>query len=86
MKSTADSMQYEFRRAGYTYVAVGDCWMASKRDAQGKLQADTARFPSGMQAVAKYVREVVDLQYICVTYQSMCCVLCDISKYVLCDV
>ena len=41
--------------AGYQYVAIDDCWLADERDSQGKLQADTKRFPSGMKALADYV-------------------------------
>ena len=41
--------------AGYEYVNVDDCWMAPQRDADGRLQADPVRFPSGMAALADYV-------------------------------
>ena len=44
-----------YREAGYEYVAVDDCWPANERDAQGKLQPDPKRFPSGMKNLAKYV-------------------------------
>jgi alpha-galactosidase len=40
---------------GYRYVNVDDCWMASTRDAQGRLQANATRFPSGIRALADYV-------------------------------
>lgn len=40
---------------GYRYVTVDDCWMAFERDAQGNLQADRIRFPSGIKALARYV-------------------------------
>ena len=40
---------------GYTYVVIDDCWMASRRDEQGYLQADPERFPSGIKALADYV-------------------------------
>nr|EMP11860.2 alpha-galactosidase [Gordonia sp. NB41Y] len=43
------------RDAGYTYVVVDDCWMAPTRAADGRLQADPVRFPSGMAALADYV-------------------------------
>ncbi|XP_078721082.1 alpha-galactosidase A-like [Lampetra fluviatilis] len=41
--------------AGYEYVCIDDCWPAAKRDAQGRLQADPERFPSGIKALADYV-------------------------------
>jgi hypothetical protein len=41
--------------AGYEYVNIDDCWMAPERDAQGRLQADPERFPSGIKAIADYV-------------------------------
>ncbi|MBU3895658.1 ricin-type beta-trefoil lectin domain protein [Serratia rubidaea] len=41
--------------AGYRYLIVDDCWMASNRDAQGQLYGDPERFPSGMKALADYV-------------------------------
>lgn len=40
---------------GYVYVNIDDCWMASTRDAQGRLQAHPTRFPSGIKALADYV-------------------------------
>ncbi|MFD5825047.1 glycoside hydrolase family 27 protein [Lentzea sp. NPDC060358] len=43
------------RDAGYSFVVVDDCWMAHERDAQGRLQADPATFPSGMKALGDHV-------------------------------
>lgn len=43
------------RDAGYEYVVVDDCWMNSTRDAQGNLQANPSRFPSGMKALGDYI-------------------------------
>ena len=40
---------------GYPYVDIDDCWMARQRDADGRLQADPKRFPSGIKALADYV-------------------------------
>ena len=42
------------RDAGYTYVNIDDCWHG-KRDADGFIQPDPQRFPSGMKALADYV-------------------------------
>lgn len=46
-----------FRDAGYVYVSVDDCWMAVERDANGDLQADPVKFPSGMKALGDYIHE-----------------------------
>jgi alpha-galactosidase len=43
------------RDLGYQYVNVDDCWMAPERGADGSLQADPLRFPSGIPALAEYV-------------------------------
>ena len=40
------------RDLGYVYVNLDDCWMAPERDANGDLQADPVRFPSGIAALA----------------------------------
>ncbi|OLF19214.1 NPCBM/NEW2 domain-containing protein [Actinophytocola xanthii] len=56
IRGTADAMVSSgMRAAGYTYVNIDDCWMAPERDAQGRLQADPVRFPSGIKALADYV-------------------------------
>ena len=55
----ADVMAAEgYRDVGYQYVAVDDCWPADTRDAQGRLQPDPRRFPSGMKALADYASTV----------------------------
>ncbi|MGU3292170.1 glycoside hydrolase family 27 protein [Williamsia sp. M5A3_1d] len=41
--------------AGYRYVVVDDCWYNPTRDAQGRLTASSARFPSGMAALGAYL-------------------------------
>lgn len=40
---------------GYRYVNIDDCWQASARDADGKLQCDKVNFPNGIKALAEYV-------------------------------
>jgi len=40
--------------AGYTYLNLDDCWHG-ERDAQGFIQPDAKRFPSGMKALADYL-------------------------------
>lgn len=40
---------------GYEYVIVDDCWLAKNRSADGNLEADKKRFPSGIKALSNYV-------------------------------
>jgi alpha-galactosidase len=40
--------------AGYDYINIDDCWMASER-VDGHLVADPTKFPDGIKAVADYV-------------------------------
>lgn len=40
---------------GYNVVSLDDCWPEHERDEQGRLQADSKRFPSGIPALADYV-------------------------------
>lgn len=44
-----------WKDAGYEYVCIDDCWPSKQRDAQGRLQADPKRFPSGIKSLAQYV-------------------------------
>ena len=39
---------------GYQYIVIDDCWHGV-RDADGFIQPDPKRFPSGMKAVADYI-------------------------------
>ncbi|WP_203996641.1 NPCBM/NEW2 domain-containing protein [Virgisporangium aurantiacum] len=56
IKATADAIvSTGLRESGYTYVNIDDCWMASTRDAQGRLQPHPTRFPGGIKALADYV-------------------------------
>lgn len=34
---------------------LDDCWQADTRDAQGRIQADPVRFPSGLSALGEYI-------------------------------
>jgi alpha-galactosidase len=43
------------RAAGYQYVNIDDCWMASARDGSGHLVPDPVKFPHGISGVAGYV-------------------------------
>ena len=56
IRDTADALvDSGLRDLGYRHVNIDDCWQAPARDAQGHLQADPARFPSGIAALADYV-------------------------------
>lgn len=44
------------RDVGFEYVNIDDCWQV-ERYADGTIQPDPARFPSGMKAVADYAHE-----------------------------
>jgi len=57
VRRTADALVASgMRDAGYVYVNIDDCWQG-QRDADGFLQADPERFPSGIAALADYVHE-----------------------------
>lgn len=56
IRDTADALVASgMKDAGYEYVNIDDCWMAPERDADGNLQADPERFPSGIASIADYV-------------------------------
>ena len=60
----ADHMASDgFREVGYEYVIMDDCWLAKTRDANGRLQPDPQRFPSGIKALADYVSLSADCNY-----------------------
>ncbi|WP_045859353.1 glycoside hydrolase family 27 protein [Teredinibacter purpureus] len=57
IKATADAMAKNgMKAAGYEYVNIDDCWHG-ERDANGNIQVDAERFPSGMKALADYVHK-----------------------------
>lgn len=56
IKEIADAMKDSgLAAAGYRYVNIDDCWQASERDAEGRLQWDKITFPSGIKALSEYV-------------------------------
>jgi len=56
LKSIADALVTTgMKDAGYTYLIIDDLWAAASRDANGMLQADATKFPSGMKALADYM-------------------------------
>ncbi len=55
IRGQADAMVASgMKAAGYTYLVIDDCWQKS-RDADGNIQPDPERFPSGMKALADYI-------------------------------
>jgi alpha-galactosidase len=55
IKATADALVSSgLRDAGFVYVNLDDCWHGA-RDAQGNIQPDPVRFPSGMKALGDYL-------------------------------
>ncbi len=56
IKEIADAMsQSGLVEAGYKYVNIDDCWQASTRDKEGRLQCDKETFPGGIKSLAQYV-------------------------------
>ena len=57
IRNAADALvDTGLRDAGYEYVVVDDCWMASETDSEGRLQP-SADFPNGIAALADYVHD-----------------------------
>jgi alpha-galactosidase len=58
IEATIDAMVASgMRDAGYRYVNLDAGWAAPRRDAAGNMQADPARFPGGIPAVARYAHD-----------------------------
>lgn len=58
IKEIADAMKDSgLAEAGYRYINIDDCWQASERDEQGRLQADKVNFPGGIKSLCKYVND-----------------------------
>lgn len=59
IKQIADAMKNSgLADAGYRYVNIDDCWQASSRDENGRLQCDKATFPGGIENLAHYVNSL----------------------------
>ncbi|HPR89632.1 MAG TPA: alpha-galactosidase, partial [bacterium] len=55
IRSAVDAMVSSgMQAAGYRYIVIDDCWHG-KRDADGFIQPDPVRFPSGMKALTDYI-------------------------------
>lgn len=56
VKNIADTMVSDgYLDAGYEYLVIDDCWSSRVRNENGELEADPAKFPSGIKALADYV-------------------------------
>lgn len=56
IKQQADAMVSSgMKDVGYEYLVVDGGWRAATRDADGNMQVDLTKFPSGMKALADYV-------------------------------
>ncbi|CAF1144803.1 unnamed protein product, partial [Adineta steineri] len=51
-------VQGGYLEAGYKYIIIDDCWLNHSRAADGSLQPDETRFPSGIRALADYVHSL----------------------------
>jgi alpha-galactosidase len=59
IEQTALAMHTDgMQAAGYDYVNVDDCWLATTRAANGQLRANPLTFPQGVKAVADYVHSL----------------------------
>lgn len=60
VRSTAEALRdLGMQELGYNYIVVDDCWsVKGKRDGNGDLIADPAKFPSGMAALADYLHSL----------------------------
>ena len=55
IREVADAMVSSgMKAAGYEYINIDDCWQG-KRDSEGFIHPDSAKFPSGIKALADYV-------------------------------
>lgn len=55
VRETADSIVVSgMKDVGYQYVVIDDCWQGV-RDANGFIQLNAQRFPSGMKALGDYI-------------------------------
>jgi alpha-galactosidase len=56
IKEMADAIVASgMKDAGYEYIVLDDAWLSKERDADGNLQGDPKRFPSGMKALGDYL-------------------------------
>lgn len=60
-----------YASVGYEYINVDDCWLEKTRSSTGRLVPDRKRFPSGMKALADYVRLLIFLKSYPQTYANI---------------
>jgi alpha-galactosidase len=55
IRGAADAMVTSgLKDAGYSYIVIDDCWQGA-RDANGNIQPDAKKFPSGMKTLGDYI-------------------------------
>ena len=55
IRETADAIvKSGMKDVGYQYIVIDDCWHG-ERNAQGFIQPDPKRFPSGMRSLGDYI-------------------------------
>lgn len=58
VREVADAMVNRgMKDVGYEYIVIDDCWQIG-RDSLGFIVADTAKFPSGIKALADYIHSL----------------------------
>jgi hypothetical protein len=56
IKRQSDCLVSEgYHDVGYEYVTIDDCWSATERDKNGRLQPNYDRFPNGIKNLSDYV-------------------------------
>ena len=45
-------------KLGYEYVLIDDCWMKTKREKNGRLEADPVKFPKGMKHLTDEIHKL----------------------------
>lgn len=57
IREMADAMvESGMAKAGYEYIVIDDCWQIGRRE-DGRIVADSTKFPSGIKALADYIHE-----------------------------
>lgn len=58
VRQVADAfVERGLKEAGYEYIVIDDCWQI-ERDSLGFIVADSAKFPSGIKALADYIHSL----------------------------
>lgn len=66
-----------YAKAGYNLISLDDCWLDKERGSDGRLKPDPFRFPSGIPALADYVRRLISSKIIAAYHGFVNCFLTD---------